>query len=113
MNTVHPAVWILSILGLMLPLVLLGGPSIAAWRSLSRKYPDRPFPVDSTFRSVSGQIGGTYGVVERCLRVDLGDEGLRISTWRVLQRLLPPFTIPYVFSVSKVRKVNTTGPGGT
>jgi hypothetical protein len=74
---------------------LLGVPSIVAWRRLARASRGGAFTVDQTFRSISGQIPGSYGVVERCLRVEIGPSGVRISTWAFLQRLLPPLVISW------------------
>ena len=95
MSGYHPVVFFVGIVGILLPLMLLGGPSLATWRRLARVYPDRQFAVDRTFQAISGQVGGTFGVVERCLRVDVGNEGVRISTWPIFRRLLPPFMIPW------------------
>jgi hypothetical protein len=95
MNDTPPAVWVVCICGALIPVVLLGGTSVAAWRRLARSYPDSPFTAEATFPHVSGHIGGTYGSGENCFRVDVGLPGLRISTFSFLGWLLPPFLIPW------------------
>lgn len=86
---------IIGIVAALLAVVLLGSPSLAAWRQLARIYPDRRFAVNFTFRAVSGHVGGTLGAVQGCLRVEVGEAGLRISTWPLLRRLLPPVMLPW------------------
>ena len=84
---------ILVILGALLAIVLLGGPALASWRQLARIYPDRQFPVDASFRAVSGVVGGATR--KRCLRVDVGEVGVRISTSPLFRNLQPPIVIPW------------------
>jgi len=95
MSSTHPAVWVFGASGALIPLVLLGGSSLLAWRRLAHTYPDQHFAVETTFRAISGQVGGTYGTVKGGFRIDIGNAGLRISTWPLLRRLLPPFMIPW------------------
>ena len=93
MNDTSPVVWIVCFFGALIPLVLLGGTSVAVWRRLARTYPDLPFTPEATFSAISGHIGGTY--CDAYFRVDVGLPGLRISTWSLLRRLLPSFAIPW------------------
>ena len=95
MNETSPAVWVVCFFGAFIPLALLGGASVAAWRRLARAYPDVPFAAETSFRSISGHIGGTYGDGNNCFRVDIGLPGLRISAWSFLRRLLPSFVVPW------------------
>ncbi|WP_207910753.1 hypothetical protein [Chthoniobacter flavus] len=93
MNDTQPAVWVVSGLGALIPLVLLGGTYIAAWRRLARTYPASPVDRENMFYGVSGHIGGTYGAVGCCIRVGLSCEGLRISMGP--QFLLPAIMVPW------------------
>jgi hypothetical protein len=104
-STPQPAAIVVAAVGALLPLVLLGWPSVSAWRRLARTYPDRVFPVEKSYRSVGGQIGGVYLDFGNLLRVDIGSAGLRLSLPRIFQRWLPPFFVPWseITACGKVR----------
>ena len=110
MNNPEPATLVLGALGVLIPVVLLGGTSVAAWRRLARTFPDSPVAPERTYRGISGQIGGTYGAVEGCLRVGLSRGGLRISMWP--RFLWPPFTIPWPAITSCERARYYFSPAG-
>jgi hypothetical protein len=86
---------VVSAAGALLVGVLLAWPQIAAWRRPAHTYPDQVFTVEKSYRSVSGQVGGNFLYLNGMLRVEIGSGGLRISTFRLLQRWFPPFFVPW------------------